>query len=210
MAANGVWNRLANLGPLRLVRSEDPLQAARRHHGSSPRQSSHETQKVLKHEGFHQYIDEYLDGVPAWYNEGLAEYFSATQKVMVGKKRAMKVRPEKQNLQIMVAIFQGRTRFQYTPVAELMNMSQYEMYDVANGHQKQGLHYAQSWSIVYFCAEGGNGKYRAALKKYFKVLRKGKSIKEAYKATFGKFNMKRFEEEWKNFILKLANTDAGI
>ena len=95
-------------------------------------------------------------------------------------------------------------------MAELMNMSQYEMYDVANGHRKQGFHYAQSWSLVYFCAEGGNSKYRAALKKYFKVLRKGKTREDAYKATFGRFDMKKFEEQWKAFIMETARTDSGI
>ena len=38
--------------------------------------SSHESiMKTVRHEGFHQYLDQLMPGPPVWFNEGLAEYY---------------------------------------------------------------------------------------------------------------------------------------
>ncbi|MDH3592863.1 MAG: DUF1570 domain-containing protein, partial [Planctomycetota bacterium] len=35
---------------------------------------------TILHEGFHQYLDRIMEGVPLWFNEGLAEYYSVAEK----------------------------------------------------------------------------------------------------------------------------------
>ena len=31
--------------------------------------------ETVRHEGFHQYLDRFLDNPPVWFNEGMAEYY---------------------------------------------------------------------------------------------------------------------------------------
>ncbi|MEM7164398.1 MAG: DUF1570 domain-containing protein [Planctomycetota bacterium] len=163
---------------------------------------------TLKHEGFHQYCHEYLDNIPSWFNEGLADYFSASQLVKKGNRRVMKIRPAADRLKFMITIL--NRKIPRPTVAELMNMSQAEMYDMRNKNKRMYQHYCQAWAVVYFCIEGGNRKYQKALKEYFKSIRKGKTGAEAYRVTFGRLNMNKFEEEWQSFMQRTYSTDKGI
>lgn len=167
-----------------------------------------ETMKTLKHEGFHQYCHDYLDNIPQWFNEGLGDYFGPSELVMVAGKRMMRIRPDKGRMGDMMFIF--RERVPMPTIPQLMQMSQAEMYDIANGGRMGAAHYAQAWSVVYFCIEGGDEGRRNALKNYFKALRQGKSQRAAYETTFGRFDMKKFEEEWRRFLQKTASEDPGI
>ncbi len=155
------------------------------------------TVHVLKHEGFHQYCHEFLDNIPAWFNEGLGEYFGSSELTLVGGKRAMKIVPLAMRLQPVQAALEGAVGMP-SPEA-LMNMTQQEMYEPQWIH----LHYALAWSYVYFAIDGAGGKYRPQVRAYFKALTKGKSAREAYDATFKKLDMRAFEAEWRRFILAL-------
>jgi tetratricopeptide (TPR) repeat protein len=167
-----------------------------------------QTMQTLKHEGFHQYCHDYLDNIPQWFNEGLGDYFAASELVMLGKKRGMRIRPSKGRLNNLMLVFRAGIDIPSIPV--LMNMSREEMYDVANDGDMAAIHYAQAWSVVYFCIDGGNEAHRNALKNYFKALRQGKSSRAAYESTFGRFDMRQFEEEWRRFMQKKAQEDPGI
>jgi len=166
------------------------------------------TMGTLKHEGFHQYCHDYLENIPQWFNEGLGDYFAASELVMDGKKRMMRIRPNKGRLNDLMMVL--RAGIDLPSIPELMNMSRAEMYDIRGGGKMAAVHYCQAWSVVYFCIDGGNEAYRNALKNYFKALRQGKSGRVAYESTFGRFDMKRFEEEWLRFVRKLAQDDPGI
>ncbi len=167
-----------------------------------------DTLKTLKHEGFHQYCHEYLDNIPQWFNEGLADYFSASELVVNGKIRGMRIRPVKERISYLVRSFEVGARMPSLP--ELMHMTQREMYDTDNDSKSAYLHYCQAWSICFFCIDGRKSGYRSALINYFKALRRGKSGDEAYSATFGQLNMKNFENEWRSFMQKTFETDKGI
>src|SRR5262249_36394448 len=155
-----------------------------------------DTTLVLYHEGFHQFLHPYLPRAPQWFNEGLGDYFGPSVYVKEGKVEGMKTRPNPWRLQLIKHVLsQGSER----PMSELMVMSQAELYD----EETVGINYAQSWSFIYFLCEYDNRKYFPILGRYFRELRKGKDLEEAYKATFGKEDMPRLESEWKRFILSL-------
>lgn len=153
------------------------------------------TLMTLRHEGFHQYCDDYSNSIPQWFNEGLADYFAPAQRVP-GKKQ-VRIGPNPRRLGPIAEIIQHNAN---PSVSELLNMSYEQMYHPV----RIGIHYAQAWSIVYFCIDGGNSTYQKTLVNYFKALRKGKNQYDTYLLTFGKLDMDRFEREWRNFTVKIA------
>ncbi|MGE3163566.1 MAG: tetratricopeptide repeat protein [Planctomycetota bacterium] len=153
------------------------------------------TLRVFKHEGFHQYCHEYLDYIPSWFNEGLADYFSASEPVQSKGKTVMRIIPNDERLRWLKSAMRQGHDFS---ARRLMNMTQAEMY-----REDMHLNYAHGWSLVYFSIHGANGKYRPVLVKYFKELRKKTPWTEVYDKTYGRVNMKAFEKEWTDFLLAL-------
>ncbi|MGH7297108.1 MAG: DUF1570 domain-containing protein, partial [Polyangiaceae bacterium] len=168
-----------------------------------------DTTLVLYHEGFHQFIHDYLEDPPQWWNEGTADFFGPTRYEPVlgpsGKpiEETMRLRPNPWRLgTIKAAIQKGRIR----PWKQLMLMSQRELYEP----DWAGIHYAESWSIIYFLIRGGaapdqtTGPYFPLLDAYFKALRKGGGQEAAYEKAFGKVDVPALEKAWKEYTLKLG------
>jgi hypothetical protein len=155
-----------------------------------------DTLLVLNHEAMHQYLHDYIEEAPQWFNEGLGDYFGAFQPERAGSRMMMIPKPNSWRLRtIKTAIPLNAC----PPAAELMLMSRREMYNP----RMAGIHYAQAWAMVYFIMHGGNSGYRRLLDGYYRALVKGLDIEEAYEATFGKINMDRFDQEWKKFIMNV-------
>ena len=155
-----------------------------------------DTLLVLNHEAFHQYLQDYLEVAPQWFNEGLGDYFGAFKYLKVGKKEYMQPRPNHWRLKLIQKVIPAQ---RCVAAPELMTMSRKEMYDP----QKAAIYYAQSWGMIYFMFEGKQRSYGKVLIRYFEALRKGMDIEEAYNATFGKIDMVRFDRHWKDFIMNL-------
>ena len=151
---------------------------------------------VLNHEAFHQYLHDYLDLAPQWFNEGLGDYFGPYEYVREGKREFMVSRPNKGRLDnVQEALRQKMC----PPASELMLMSQQEMYRPSMA----AIHYAQAWAMMYFMIEGKKPEYKNLLINYFGALRKGLDLDEAYKTTFGRIDMAKFDKEWKGFVMGL-------
>jgi tetratricopeptide (TPR) repeat protein len=168
-----------------------------------------DTHLVMYHEGFHQFIADYLDDPPQWWNEGLGDFFGPTAYEPVldkkGKtlKNNMRLRPNPWRLRfIQDCIQRGRIRDWKT----LMLMSQRQLYEPEWAHE----HYAESWSIIYFLVRGGAppdkpaGPYFKLLQAYFEALRKGAGQEGAWEKAFGKQDVPALEKAWKEFTLKLG------
>lgn len=155
-----------------------------------------ETLATLYHEAFHQYLHDYHEAAPQWFNEGVGEYFGAFYYSREGKKEFMRSRPNKGRLNNAKFFIQTK---RCPPAADLMVMTQSEMY------QDGAVHYAQAWAMIYFMIEGKKPQYKTALMNYFQAFQKGLDAKEAYAATFGKLDMQKFDAEWKGFVMGLAD-----
>jgi len=164
-----------------------------------------DTYLVLYHEGMHQFLHEYLEDAPQWFDEGLGDFFGPSRYVFEEKKgkivsEGMEIRPNPWRLELIQASIR---RGQVRPWRQLMLMSHRELYNP----QWISIHYAQSWSIIYFLcqygADQGDRKYFVLLQNYFKALRRGEGQESAFESAFGKVDMPKLEQEWKDFILKL-------
>lgn len=162
-------------------------------------ESHSDTMLVLYHEGFHQYLHEYFESIPQWFNEGLGDFFGGAMINRAGTRAKMGPNPWRIDT-VRRAIQQN-----LLPSAqELMHMTREQMYS-----ELGAFYYAQAWAIVYYCMEGGQSSYKRAIQNYFKALRKGCSQAEAYRESFGKLDMEQFERNWRAFADKLP-TDAEV
>ncbi|MBI4575274.1 MAG: DUF1570 domain-containing protein [Planctomycetes bacterium] len=160
-----------------------------------------DTLLVLQHEGFHQFLHYYLDDAPQWFNEGVADFFGPSRHVRTERRgevvrEGMEIRTNPWRLELIQrAVTSGRVR----RFRDLMLMSQAELYD----REWAGIHYAQSWSIIYFLCEWQDRKYFPILKRYFQVLREGDGQEEAFAKSFGKVDLEALEAEWRRCVLAL-------
>ncbi len=155
-----------------------------------------EVLQTLYHECFHQFLHQYTEHAPIWFNEGVAEYFSPTLYTQRNGKERMRILPSQGRLTDAKALIDLN---QQVSLRRLMLLSQSEFYE----RTKVDFFYAQAWSIVYFCLEGENKKYRWTISQYFNEIHKGTSQSDAYEKTFAKLPLDVFENEWKVFILGL-------
>ncbi|MCO5169373.1 MAG: DUF1570 domain-containing protein [Planctomycetes bacterium] len=156
-----------------------------------------DTLLVLYHEGFHQFLDSILDvHAPQWFNEGLADFFGPSEYYKERNDEGMRIKTNPWRLRtVQTLIRQDRA----TDFEKLMTMSQQEMYEP----RAAGNHYAQAWSMVYFLAQADDGAYFGYLRDYFQALRRGKNIREAYQAAFGKADMAAMQARWREYVLQL-------
>ncbi|HVG94459.1 MAG TPA: hypothetical protein VND21_08435 [Planctomycetota bacterium] len=147
-----------------------------------------DTLAVLYHEAFHQYIYYSVGEVAphSWFNEGHGDYYAGA-KYEGGK---FKIKPFRWRTGVLQgALAAGPCTFEwkeengrkyrewdrsnrgYSPLSELVNMSQGEYYSYPN------VSYAQGWGLVYFLREKvpQNKKWKEKwghiLETYFRVLK---------------------------------------
>jgi tetratricopeptide (TPR) repeat protein len=157
------------------------------------------TISVLFHEAFHQYLQDYVESAPYWFNEGVGEFFAAFRPAPRGKPGTLVSRPHPDHLEPVKLMITSNLAI---PAAEMMHMRREEFYS----QSRMMLNYQQAWAMVYFMFEAKKQNYGKVLVKYFQELKKGQDIDEAYAATFGKQDMARFDGEWKAFIAGLGGS----
>jgi hypothetical protein len=160
------------------------------------------TLRVLYHEGFHQFIHPHLADAPIWFDEGMAEYFGACQRVKTPNGGdAMKVRTQ-----------DGRLRNAQTVLREMLDKKQVLAWrgfmNMPRGAfmepKEAPYNYAISWAIVYFCCQYENGQYVDILINYYKALRSGATPEAATEAALHGYDTLTLERRWTDWILQLS------
>ncbi len=153
---------------------------------------------TLHHEGFHQFLDYYLERPPQWFNEGFGDYFGPSE-VLAGPRGGLKPNPNPWRLPLIrTAVARGMVK----PFKEITMLVQAELYDP----KTIAVNYAQAWSMIYFLMMAkpeSNFPYRLILRNYYQALRQGQGVQTAYQSSFGRTNVQQLEKEWKQFILTL-------
>jgi hypothetical protein len=133
------------------------------------------TWSVIQHEGFHQFVAASIKyELPAWANEGLAEYFGEGE--WTGDGFVTGLIPEQRLRQVRVGIV---SRFK--PFRALMNLS-----DDAWNRDLNEANYDEAWSMVHFLANADNGRYQGAFLQYMTAVSKGVPGVQAWEAAFGR------------------------
>lgn len=155
--------------------------------------------RTLQHEGFHQFAWVRIGrNLPAWANEGLAEYFGYAY---AAKTRFVLGRVEEVPLaRLKRAIERDRT----IPFGALLTMTDEQWSRrVTSDHEESGLQYAQSWSVVHFLIEGERGRHAGRFIEYLKGVSSGMQHEQAFAKAFGSTDYAPFEAAWKKHVLAL-------
>lgn len=143
---------------------------------------------MIYHEYVHFMLVNTAGNVPAWFNEGLAEYYSAfhiedDRKVHVGALIPNHLRTLRQGKLLPL-----RTLF-------AVNHDSPE-YDERN---KSGMFYAQSWALVHYLMLGNSGKRVDQMGKYLELIAANTPTEEAFKLAF-QTEMESLEKELRKYV----------
>ena len=158
------------------------------------------TFKVLYHEGFHQYMHFYMGRarniyVPSWLNEGMGDYFfggdwnKGRNKFTIGL-----------NDWRLKTIYNAVKKNEHVPLEKIFRYEQMDYYS------KASLCYAEGWAINYFFQMGDVARkkgYNTIPMRMMEELKSSGNWEKATDKVFGGLDLKKMEEEWKQFVLAL-------
>jgi hypothetical protein len=133
------------------------------------------TWHVIQHEGFHQFADAVIgEDLPAWVNEGLAEYFG--EAVYTGDGFVSGAMPRFRVKRVQEELENRR----FKSAQSMMELS-LEKWNA----EMRIENYDQAWSMVQFLAHGEDGKYQKAFGKFMISLNKRTPWAKAWSDSFG-------------------------
>jgi hypothetical protein len=159
------------------------------------------TFKILYHEAFHQYMYYTIGGrgrrvyVPSWLNEGLGDYFFGGEWQKSPKKFTIGIN-DWRIAKIVTAIKADKH----------VALDKIFRYEQAQYYSNAGLCYAEGWAINYFFQQSDVAKkkgYHMIPTRMLEALKTGGDWEKATDKAFAGIDIKKMEEEWKDFMLKL-------
>jgi hypothetical protein len=159
------------------------------------------TFKILYHEAFHQYMYYTIGGrgrrvyVPSWLNEGLGDYFFGGEWQKSPKKFVIGLNDWR-----IAKIVNAIKKDKHVQFDKIFRYEQQQYYSNAS------LCYAQGWAINYFFQQSDVAKkkgYHAIPTKMLELLKTSGDWEKATDKAFAGVDLKKMEEEWKEFMLKL-------
>jgi len=144
---------------------------------------------TIFHEYVHSLTNDNTSSAPAWFSEGLAEFYS-TFDVTDGEKKVWLGKPISHHVYLL-------RENKFLPLQRLFAVdhgsSEY------NEKDKKGVFYAQSWALVHFLLLGNNSQRQPQFIKYLDLLLKNVPVDESFKQAF-QTDYATMEKELKNYI----------
>lgn len=155
-----------------------------------------QTLLVVFHEGFHQYLDAIVSGVPSWFGEGLADYFGASRFDLSTPEPGA---PHPMRLDSLRAALPTLTLkgLRDVLVATPDEFMATNVRDFDRRARLVGLHYALSWAFANFLARGDDGDHRPLLLAYYRALREGRDAVAAWNEVLAPAMTDEF---WRSFM----------
>lgn len=154
---------------------------------------------ILQHEGFHQFLFERLGGdVPAWANEGMAEYYG--QALMVRGRFRTGIVPGARLEQLQFAI-----RFdEVIPFDVVVRLTQDQWAETLRTKPDTAdLLYTEAWSMAQFLLHADGGASARAFEAYVRAVASGTPNEKALAQAFGTTDMRHFQKTWADYVLAL-------
>ena len=144
---------------------------------------------LVFHEYVHLLVKNIFPNAPAWFNEGLAEYYS-TFEMLDGDRKLALGKP------ISGRVFSLRGH-ELLPLQTLTAADYNSPY--YNEHDKRDIFYSESWALVHYLLNGNGGRRRAQLSRYLDLLSAGASNEEAFRQAF-ETDFTKLENELRDYI----------
>jgi tetratricopeptide (TPR) repeat protein len=143
---------------------------------------------VIYHEYVHLLLDNTSGNVPTWFNEGLAEYYSAfnieeDRKVHLGELIAYHLE----------TLRSGKLY----PMRQLFAVDNYS--PEYNEGSKRGMFYAESWALVHYLILGKGGQRMPQLGKFIQLISANVPVDDAVQQAF-QTDVESLQKEFKTYI----------
>jgi tetratricopeptide (TPR) repeat protein len=143
---------------------------------------------IIYHEYVHLLVDNNMGNVPAWFNEGLAEYYRTfdieeDRKVHLGE--------------LIPYHLQTLREDKFLPLRTLFTVDHYSPY--YNEGSKRGTFYAESWALVHYLILGNEGKRLPQLGRFLTLIDANVSVDDAFKQAF-QMEIEALEKEFKKYV----------
>lgn len=154
------------------------------------------TFKIMYHEVFHWFADQWFGAfdrdleIPSWFNEGTGDYFFGGKL----RKGRMEIGPNSWRVK---KIYEAVKDNKHVSIETLFKYKKSDYYSNAT------MCYAEGWSIVYFILSNRQ-KYPAYGSAYLRLcdlMAKKNDGVECTAEAFKGIDLKKFEEQWKEFVL---------
>jgi tetratricopeptide (TPR) repeat protein len=146
--------------------------------------------RVVYHELTHYFVKNTLAGLPLWFHEGIAEYYSTFSahgdNVDLGipvKEHVLWLRDQ-----------------QLIPLAQLFAMDTSDK-DYNEG-SRQGVFYAESWALMHYLL-AGNPQRHDQLPKFLALLNQKQPVEQAFQTAFNA-SFEEMERELKGYVRRLS------
>ena len=145
------------------------------------------TKSTIRHEGFHQYLDSWLEDPPVWLNEGLAEYVEAS---FVTKRDFV---PGTLQHEHVARLAGGRA---LEPLSDFLHLPQKEF-------MRRGLDaYAQAWAFVHFLLHAPGQRLR--FNETLALLESGATSEDVLRRLFDPASVERLERDFRIWVRTLG------
>jgi predicted Zn-dependent protease len=143
---------------------------------------------IIFHEYTHLLIKNTKGDVPAWFSEGLAEYYSTfkitdDQKVVMGSPIESHIHLLRDNRML--------------PLRTLFQVDQKSPY--YNERDKQSIFYAESWALVHYLILGKDGQRMTQMQKFLELLSASVPVEQAFQQAFAT-SFESMEMELRGYI----------
>jgi len=143
---------------------------------------------VIYHEYVHLLVDNTTGNMPAWFNEGLAEYYSTfsieeDRKVHLGE--------------LIPYHLETLREGELYPLRSLFAVDHYS--PEYNEKNKRGMFYAESWALVHYLILGNGGQRLPQLGKFIELLNARVAVDEAARQAF-QTDLDTLQKEFKKYI----------
>ncbi len=155
---------------------------------------------LIIHEATHQLLEltvrergAVASSIPAWLSEGLAEYFSNAITGPAGRARFDTRR------HAIARIYLHAHAEEPFSLDRILNLEVGDFW----GSADIDLMYAQAYTLVHFCLQGENQRFREPMLEYMSKVYAGKGTSSLFKKIVTK-RSDDFEAEWTQYVKKLA------
>jgi tetratricopeptide (TPR) repeat protein len=143
---------------------------------------------VIYHEYVHLLVENTTGNMPAWFNEGLAEYYSTfsieeDRKVHLGE--------------LIPYHLETLREGKLYPLQSLFAVDHYS--PEYNEGSKRGIFYAESWALVHYLLLGNGGQRLPQLGKFMQLLNANVAADEAARQAF-QTDLDTLQKEFKKYI----------
>ncbi|MEM9294042.1 MAG: hypothetical protein AAGD01_20360 [Acidobacteriota bacterium] len=168
--------------------------------------SRRDVRRVIYHEYIHHFVKHHLPGMPLWFNEGLAEYYSTFRLVRgeEGGAVAQLGTPP-------TSLRRWLERSSLEPLAEILAANRGSHYYSDSDHR--GAFYSQSWLLVHYLLNGaqvspealgrrsGDGDRGQQLVDYLARVADGEDASAAFEKAFRGVTYRMLERELEAYLL---------